>query len=62
MKTIGVKNFQMEAKRLKSAMPETVKIYHIGSMSVPGLAAKPIIDMIMEVENIERDDGGMNDL
>ncbi|HDR4345735.1 TPA: GrpB family protein [Bacillus cereus] len=49
--------FQKEAKRLKSAMPETVKIYHIGSTSVPGLAAKPIIDMIMEVENIERVDG-----
>ncbi|PER17804.1 hypothetical protein CN912_01720 [Bacillus cereus] len=49
--------FQMEAKRLKSAMPETVKIHHIGSTSVPGLAAKPIIDMIMEVENIERVDG-----
>ncbi|MDM5371974.1 MULTISPECIES: GrpB family protein [Bacillus cereus group] len=48
--------FQMEAERLKSAMPETVKIYHIGSTSVPGLAAKPIIDMIMEVENIERVD------
>ena len=48
---------QMEAKRVKSAMPETVKIYHIGSTSVPGLAAKPIIDMIMEVENIERVDG-----
>ena len=49
--------FQMEAKRLKSAMPETVKIHHIGSTSVPGLATKPIIDMIMEVENIERVDG-----
>ncbi|MEW4233320.1 GrpB family protein [Bacillus thuringiensis] len=48
--------FQMEAERLKSAMPETVKIHHIGSTSVPGLAAKPIIDMIMEVENIERVD------
>ncbi|MRC26954.1 GrpB family protein [Bacillus thuringiensis] len=48
--------FQMEAKRLKSAMSETVKIHHIGSTSVPGLAAKPIIDMIMEVENIERVD------
>ena len=49
--------FQMEAKRLKSAMPETVKIHHIGSTSVPGLATKPIIDMIVEVENIERVDG-----
>ncbi|MFE7374464.1 GrpB family protein [Bacillus cereus] len=48
--------FQMEAERLKTAMPETVKIHHIGSTSVPGLAAKPIIDMIMEVESIERVD------
>ncbi|WP_439021667.1 GrpB family protein [Bacillus thuringiensis] len=48
--------FQIEAKRLKSAMPETVKIHHIGSTSVPGLAAKPIIDMIMEVESIDRVD------
>ena len=46
----------MEAKRLKSAM-RNGKIYHIGSTSVPGLATKPIIDMIMEVENIERVDG-----
>ncbi|ABS23030.1 GrpB family protein [Bacillus cytotoxicus] len=48
--------FQAEAKRLKEAMPERVKIHHIGSTSVPGLAAKPIVDMIMEVENIERVD------
>lgn len=48
--------FQIEAERLKFAMPETVKIHHIGSTSVPGLAAKPIIDMIMEVENIDRVD------
>ena len=48
--------FQMEAERLKSAMPEMVKIHHIGSTSVPGLAAKPIIDMIMEVESIDRVD------
>ncbi|MDR4363099.1 GrpB family protein, partial [Bacillus anthracis] len=28
--------FQIEAERLKFAMPETVKIHHIGSTSVPG--------------------------
>ena len=28
--------FQIEAERLKSAMPETVKIHHIGSTSVRG--------------------------
>ena len=48
--------FQIEAERLKAAMPETVKMHHIGSTSVPGLAAKPIIDMIMEVESIDRVD------
>ncbi|MBO1627880.1 GrpB family protein [Bacillus cereus] len=48
--------FQIEAKRLKIAMPEPVKVHHIGSTSVPGLAAKPIVDMIMEVEDIERVD------
>ena len=45
--------FQIEAERLKSAMPEMVKVHHIGSTSVPGLAAKPIIDMIMEVVSTE---------
>ena len=48
--------FQKEAKRLKEAMPEHVKVHHIGSTSVPGLAAKPIIDMIMEVTNIDKVD------
>lgn len=38
-------------------MLEMVKIYYIGSMLVFGLVVKFIIDMIMEVENIERVDG-----
>ncbi len=56
MKIIGGEKFQIEAERLKAAMPEMVKMHHIGSTSVPGLAAKPIIDMIMEVESIDRVD------
>lgn len=51
-----VEKFQQEAKRLQEAMPEVVKIHHIGSTSVPGLAAKPIVDMIMEVKHIEHVD------
>ncbi|HEK9102461.1 GrpB family protein [Bacillus pfraonensis] len=51
-----IEKFQIEEKRLKEAMPEPVKVHHIGSTSVPGLAAKPIVDMIMEVEDIERVD------
>lgn len=30
-----------------------VGIYHIGSTSVPGLSAKPIIDILIEAENLE---------
>ncbi|MFX3623886.1 MAG: GrpB family protein [Ectobacillus sp.] len=48
--------FQAEAQLLKTAVPEPVKIHHIGSTSVPGLAAKPIIDMIMEVDDIHKMD------
>ena len=47
--------FQIEAERLKAAMPETVKCIILKYVSA-GLAAKPIIDMIMEVESIDRVD------
>ena len=36
--------------------PELVAIHHIGSTSVQGLAAKPIIDMLAEVKAIGRVD------
>ena len=32
---------------------ELVAIYHIGSTSVPGLAAKPVIDIMPTVRSIE---------
>jgi GrpB-like predicted nucleotidyltransferase (UPF0157 family) len=35
---------------------EMVRIHHIGSTSVPGLQAKPIIDMLAEVHSIEKID------
>src|SRR5205823_9905598 len=37
--------------------PVFVAIHHIGSTSVPELAAKPIIDILLEVESIEALDG-----
>ena len=42
--------YQDEAKAIKAAMGDNlVEIYHVGSTAVPGLAAKPRIDLIAEV-------------
>lgn len=50
--------FEAEAKLLTKLLgKEIVRIHHIGSTSVPGLPAKPIIDMLAEVRNIEALDG-----
>ncbi len=45
--------FQMEAKQITSAMGEMlVAIHHIGSTAIPGIYAKPVIDMLVEVRDI----------
>lgn len=42
--------FEREAARLRDVLGEGVlRIEHVGSTSVPGLAAKPFVDMVMEV-------------
>ena len=38
-----------EEKKLKSLLPETAVISHIGSTAVKGIWAKPIIDILVEV-------------
>jgi GrpB-like predicted nucleotidyltransferase (UPF0157 family)/uncharacterized protein YciI len=46
--------FEEEAEALSSALAETiVTIHHIGSTSIPGIVAKPIIDIIPVVKNIQ---------
>jgi GrpB-like predicted nucleotidyltransferase (UPF0157 family) len=46
--------FEQEAERLRALFGnELITIHHIGSTSVPGLAAKPIIDLLPLVRNIE---------
>lgn len=48
------KQFEVEAEKIMSALgKELVAIHHVGSTSVPGLAAKPKIDMIAEVKALE---------
>jgi GrpB-like predicted nucleotidyltransferase (UPF0157 family) len=42
--------FDREATRIRAALGDRVRLLeHAGSTSVPGLAAKPIIDMVMAV-------------
>jgi GrpB-like predicted nucleotidyltransferase (UPF0157 family) len=44
------KLFRREAQRVNAALGErALRIEHAGSTAVPGLAAKPIIDMVLEV-------------
>ncbi|WP_349774617.1 GrpB family protein [Virgibacillus sp. LDC-1] len=43
-----------EALVKKILQKELIRSVHIGSTSVPGLKAKPIIDMLLVVQSIER--------
>ncbi|MBT3260755.1 GrpB family protein [bacterium] len=48
------KMFEAEKKSLEKLFGnQVVQIHHIGSTAIPGLAAKPIIDVLVEVQNIE---------
>jgi GrpB-like predicted nucleotidyltransferase (UPF0157 family) len=50
--------FNQEAERLKALLGDKlITAHHIGSTSVPGLAAKPIIDLLPLVRSIEAIDG-----
>ncbi len=45
--------FEAEASRLRAGLGElAVRIEHVGSTSVPGLAAKPIVDIQVSVPDI----------
>ena len=48
-----VELFEQEADRLRNALGENaLRIEHIGSTSIPGMMAKPIIDMMAAVESL----------
>ena len=51
---LWTKKFEKEALLIKNIIADNcISIYHIGSTSVPGLAAKPIIDIMVVVRSLE---------
>jgi len=42
--------FETERARIATALPHATAIEHVGSTSVPGLAAKPIVDIQVDVD------------
>jgi len=49
--------FQQEAARIRRALgSKAVLVEHVGSTSVPGLAAKPIIDVVLAVPDTTDED------
>jgi GrpB-like predicted nucleotidyltransferase (UPF0157 family) len=50
--------FEAEARRVAAALGENVSaIHHIGSTAIPGIYAKPIIDLLVEVGDLNGVDG-----
>jgi GrpB-like predicted nucleotidyltransferase (UPF0157 family) len=50
--------FEAERELLHQTLGDVVvDVHHVGSTAVPGLAAKPIIDILVEVTNVEALDG-----
>jgi len=50
--------FDLEAESLQKLLPEEeiIDVYHIGSTAIPDMPAKPIIDVLVEVKNIQKID------
>ncbi|MGL4236419.1 GrpB family protein, partial [Tabrizicola sp.] len=47
------KHFASEAAELRALAPPLLVLEHIGSTAVPGLAAKPVIDMMAAVARLD---------
>lgn len=45
--------FEIARRRLATVVPEALSIEHVGSTSVPGLAAKPTVDVLMVVPTLD---------
>jgi GrpB-like predicted nucleotidyltransferase (UPF0157 family) len=50
------KRFRAEVRVLRAALQSAIEIAHVGSTSVPGLAAKPTIDIAVGVPDLSLDE------
>ncbi|MHA1863126.1 MAG: GrpB family protein [Candidatus Thorarchaeota archaeon] len=49
--------YDQEISRINSVLEEEIiSVHHIGSTSIPGMSAKPIIDILLEVKDIVKID------
>ena len=47
--------FRAEANAIRVALPEVLEdIHHIGSTAIPGIVAKPVIDLLLVVTELEQ--------
>lgn len=52
-----VTTFLVESKDLKAIFKDAIlSIYHIGSTSIPGIKAKPIVDILITTDNLKKID------
>ena len=55
--------YELELERIKKVLSsEIVSAHHIGSTSIPGMYAKPIIDIMLEVRDIKKIDDYNNEM
>lgn len=47
-------DFAAERERLLHTLPHVVAVEHIGSTAVPGMTAKPLIDLMIGLTHVER--------
>ena len=49
------RDFEAEADRITNALGDIIgSLHHIGSTAIPGILAKPVIDILLEVEDMPR--------
>lgn len=57
------RDFEVEAARVHEALASTLNaLFHIGSTAIPGIYAKPIIDMLADVRSLEAVDGRLHEM